>query len=131
MPESLEGLSEIQKIRQELEDIKAMTGALLHAQASVAPAILKRLNSDEALREAFLLVDGVQSQSQIQVALKARGIKGASVGAISAKFDELANDLNLIVYDRTTKAGRVYRKSTLDGALKISRTLAKKPSTGR
>jgi hypothetical protein len=131
VPESLEGLSEIQKIRHELEDIKSMTGALLHAQPNVAKGILDRLRKDAALREAFLLVDGQRSQGQIQSELAGTGIKGSSLTGISERFDILANDLGLVVLDRVNKEGKIYRRTPLDAALKISRTLLRERRNGR
>lgn len=123
MPESSEGFTELKTLRQEVEDLKAITGALLHAQPDLADRFLRALRSDEAMTRIFLLVDGRRSQNEIAATLQNEGLRGASIGNVSAKFERLSQDLGLIVFDRRERAGRIYRRSPLDAALKISRTL--------
>lgn len=123
MPESVEGFGELQKLRREVQDLKAISAALLHAQPDLATRILDLLRKDEVLSRILLLVDGGRSQNEILAQLQAEKVRGSSKGNVSVKFDRLSKDLGLIAFDRRTKAGSIYRKTVLDDALKVSRTL--------
>jgi hypothetical protein len=123
MPESLDGFAEIQKLRHEVEDLKAITGAILENQSDYAEKLISRLKGDPVLKRVFLLVDGERSQAEIVAIILGEGLAGASRPTIYRKFEILAKDMGLIVFDRKVKGGSVFRRTTLDDALKISRTL--------
>jgi hypothetical protein len=131
MPESTNALNELQRLRLDVDDLKAITGALLHAQPDLPQRVLAKLRSDPTLTRALLLVDGQKSQNDILVVLKAERYKGASKRGVSERFKYLSEDLGLIAFDRREKNGSIYRRTALDAALKTSQTLEREARSGR
>jgi hypothetical protein len=125
VPESVEGFAELQKLRHDVEDLKAITGAILHAQPDLGDRIMAVLRKDEVMARVLLLVDGVKTQGEIVEALAAEKLKGGEKSGVSRRFETLSKDLGLIAFDRQTKAGKVYRRTALESALKITRRLEK------
>ena len=127
MPESPDLFSEVAILRDEIEEQGDMIAALVRATGSeVKKQLLEEMNSDSALAEVFLLVDGNRSQGEMLKKLQEQKSKGASAATVSRKLDRLSNDLHLIHYVRRAATGKVYRRSRLDQTLGISRSLAKK-----
>ena len=131
MPESIEGFTEIQKIRHEVEDLKAITGALLHAQPELADKIFTAVRKDEVMTRILLLVDGVRTQQEIVQALAAEKLKGGEKSGISRRFDVLSRDLGLIAFHKQTNRGKIYRRTALENALKICRRLERERKVNR
>jgi hypothetical protein len=131
MPESLEGFSEIHKLRQEVEDLRAISGAVLRNLPDLAAKTLAAVRADPATARIILLVDGARSQNEIRNMLVSEGFKGASLSGVSARFDKLANDLGLIALVERNKAGKIYRRTILDRELKISQTLERLARSGK
>jgi hypothetical protein len=123
MPESLEGFSELQRLRHEVEDLKGITSALLRTQPDLAKGILRDLQGDLAMKRILMLTDGDRSQMQILEIVKGEGISGASLSGVSERISKLVHDYGLIAFDRRTRAGKIYRRTILDSALKISHTI--------
>jgi hypothetical protein len=131
LPESIEGFSELQKLRQDVEDLKAITGAILHSQPDLGDRIMAVLRKDEVMARVLLLVDGARTQKEIVETLTAAKLKGGDKSGVSRRFETLSKDLGLIAFHQQTKAGKIYRRTALDSALKITRRLEKERKTGR
>jgi hypothetical protein len=126
MAESIDLFNEVRQLRSRVEEIGGMTEALVRAQsAELKSAMLERLAKDQALKAAFLAVDGQKSQGQVLEVLTKAKIRGASPATVSRKIDVLEKELHLIeLVDRTAK-GKIYRRTNLDRILGISRQLEK------
>lgn len=117
--------SEVASMRDELEEQGAMINALVRATGKEGrDRLLADFASDPALKEIYLLIDGVRSQGQIVKALESKKLKGASRSAVSRKIDELFHH-GLIARVGQTREGVIYKKSRLDVALGITRELTK------
>jgi hypothetical protein len=125
MPESDELALEVAILRREVEDIGSMTESLVRVQPGIRDEALAAMRKDTTLARVFSLIDGSASQGDIQKALAAAGLRGASKAAISGKFDKLENELHLIRLVRRTKSGNVYARTRLGHALHLDRTLMK------
>jgi hypothetical protein len=124
MPESLPLLQEIAKIRERQDEQAEILNALLrHEGSDLKAKILAELQADSTMRDIYLLVDGRLSQQQILVRLQAAGSPNANKAGVSRRIDRLANDLGLITFVNRTSDGRIYRRSSLDTVLGISRSL--------
>jgi len=123
MPESTDALRELQQLRHDVEDLKGITASLLHSQPDLAARVLVEVKRDATTSRILLLVNGDKSQNEILLQLQAEGMKGASLRGVSERFERLTKDWGLISFDRRAKAGNIYRRTALDGALKISQTL--------
>jgi Fic family protein len=117
--------SEVASMRDELEEQGAMINALVRATGKEGrDRLLADFAGDPALKEIYLLIDGVRSQGQIVKALESKKLKGASRSAVSRKIDELFHH-GLIARVGQTREGVIYKKSRLDVALGITRELTK------
>ncbi|KAB1661928.1 hypothetical protein F8O07_08615 [Pseudoclavibacter sp. CFCC 13796] len=126
MAESLELLAEIAAMRNQLDDVSAMTAALLRANGEeLSEAILDYLSKDEAARIIFLMCDGATTQATIVAGLGARKIKGGSAAQITRKLEKLAKDYHLIAPDHRRAGSKVYRRTQIATALSIERKLLK------
>ncbi|MCU1484944.1 MAG: hypothetical protein JWN67_1690 [Actinomycetia bacterium] len=123
MAESIETFSEIASIRDELEEQGNLIEALLRAQPQLREETLTKILDDSILGEILLLVDGKRSQNEIGELLRARRVKGASVGNLSNKFDKLAKDLHLIRLADRRASGKIYTRSRLEKVLGVVRSL--------
>lgn len=125
MAESDEIFSEVAAMRDELEEQGAMINALVRTSSKERrDDLLKDFSKDVALREIFLLIDGSRAQQEIVEELARRKVKGASRSAVSTKLDKLRFE-GLISRTSRGRAGIVYRKTRLDDALGITRTLTR------
>jgi hypothetical protein len=126
VPESLDLFAEVRLLRAEVEEQGSMLEALVRAQgAEVREAIVKELKADPALSGILRLVNGELSQGQIQQRLAGTGVPGASPAGVSRKMDRL-KELHLVAPTRRTKEGVVYRRTSLDRVLGISKALDSK-----
>jgi DNA-binding transcriptional ArsR family regulator len=121
MPESDETYKRLARMEQDLADLQSMTRTLLRTQGSSrADDIIKALESDDALRQVYALVDGVRSTSEIVDAIKGK----ASPRTVARKLDDLEHEWELITFfARRNPGGTVYRKSLTAEVLKIDRRI--------
>jgi hypothetical protein len=122
MTETPELYAEVANLRDEVEEQGAMLDALVRS-SSRRSEILDVLNKDEALTAVLLLIDGNRSQNEVVDSLRAQGLSGASAATVSRKVDILANELGLVLLSRQHAGGKVYRRTRLERALNIVRTL--------
>ncbi|MEX0666092.1 MAG: hypothetical protein WD598_15180 [Acidimicrobiia bacterium] len=122
MGETPELYAEVANLRDEVEEQGAMLDALVRS-SSRRSEILDALDKDEALRAVLLLIDGNRAQNDVVDALRAQGVSGASAATVSRKVDILANELGLVLLSRQHAGGKVYRRTRLERALNIVRTL--------
>lgn len=126
MPESLDLYAEIAAIRNQLDDVSAVTSALLRAGGTKPKAeILGFLEKDQAARLVFLMCDGETTQAAIVEELTRRGIPGGSRAGVSRKLEVLFNEYHLIAPDHRLHRSKVYRRTTIATALHIERDLNK------
>lgn len=124
MAESLDLFAEVASLRDEIEDQGTVVDALLRASAAeLKKQVLEMFAADPALGKILLLVDGERSQKDIGDILVKEGEKGASAASVSRKLDTLAHDLHLVILDRRSGSGKVYRTTRVDKVLGISRQL--------
>lgn len=124
MPETPDLYAEVAALRIEVEDMSAMTEALLRGgNASIADELITYLSRDESARLVFLLADGVRTQAEIAAEISARGVRGGSQPTVSRKLEQLAHDHHLLLLDRRQGRSNVYRKSKVSAALHIERKL--------
>lgn len=123
MPESDEIFTEVAQLRDEVDEQGLMLDALVRA-SGVDQRIIEALAKDKTATAILLAVDGQRSQTEIGAMLKAKGLPG-SPATVSQKIDMLANDLGLIALSHQNRSGKVYHRTRLDRALKVSRTLGK------
>jgi DNA-binding transcriptional ArsR family regulator len=124
MAESNELFTEVAKIHDEVQDLRALTEALVR-DSRAREAIIEAFERDPALAAIYRLVDGQRSQGEIQRALAEQGLSGVSQASVSRKLDTLAGDLDLVVLLRQISTGKVYRRSALGRVLKIDRAVDK------
>ncbi len=126
MAESLDLLAEIAAMRNQLDDVSAVTAALLRTGGGKAKAeILAFLEKDEAARVIFLMCNGETTQATIVEELKKRGVSGGSAPAVSRKLEKLFNEYHLVAPDHRRQRSKVYRRTTIATALHIERELNK------
>jgi len=126
MAESLELFTEIAAMRNQLEDVSAVTAALLRAgSGSFVADTMAYLIKDEVARLIFLLSDGKVSQAEIVATLKERGIRGGSSRGVSERLGVLTHDHHLLSLDHRTGNRKVYRKTEVARVLQIERKLSK------
>lgn len=127
MPETGELLNEVTRLRRRVDEQGEVLDVLVQldgAQAKVA--LLDRLADDELLRAIYMRVDGARTQGAILADLAAVGVRGANKATVSRRFDELANDLKLIVLVPRKQLGKVYRKSSIDRTFNLTRELERR-----
>jgi hypothetical protein len=126
MAESLELFAEIAAMRNQLEDVSAVTGALLRAGSdSFVADTLAYLTNNEAARLIFLQSNGTVSQAEIVANLRERGVPGGSPRGVSERLVVLTHDYHLLSLDHRTGNRKVYRKTEVARVLQIERKLAK------
>lgn len=124
--ESKDLFAEIAKLRDEVDEQGLMLDALVRGNG-VGTALVDTLRGDPKATAVLLAVDGKRSQGEIVTYLKSRGVS-ISPATVSRKIDYLANDLGLIALSHHQASGKVYHRTRLDRALKVSRELEKTSS---
>lgn len=124
--ESKELFVELAKLRDEVDEQGLMLDALVRANG-VGRELIEILRADEKAEAVLLAVDGKRSQQEIVGHLKSSGVS-ISPATVSRKIDYLANDLGLIALSHHQASGKVYHRTRLDRALKVSRELEKSNS---
>lgn len=126
MPESLELFAQVALLRQEVEEHGAILSSILRAQApQLREEMLAAMRKDRTLAAIFIAVDGKRTQGEILKLVVAQGLKAANVAGVSRRMDRLAHEFGLISLARRTGSGKVYRRTVLDKALRISRAIEK------
>lgn len=126
VPESVDLFGEVAAMRDELDEQGTIIDALVRANGGAfKQEVLSAMEEDPTLAAIYQLVDGQRTQAQILAMLRQRGMKGASARGVSQRMSKL-KDLDLIILiDRRAAGAKVYRRTRLDRALGISRTLGK------
>jgi hypothetical protein len=124
MAESLDLFNEVRQLRAKVNDLGLLTETLVRAQGhDLTEAMMQRFKEDATLRAVFGAVDGKRSQTEILDALKKAGTRGASPATVSRKIDTLQHELHLIELVQVTGKGKIYRRTSLNRILGISRKL--------
>lgn len=124
MTESLDLFNELRQLRSRVDELGLMTETLVRAQSKdLMEAVMARFDGDPALKAVFMSVDGVRSQNEILTRLKKASLKGASKATVSRKIEGLEHELHLIVLADRTAKGKIYKKTTIDKILGVSRRL--------
>lgn len=112
--------NELRIIRSRIESIERGQEVLIRAERkAVLAEILPVFGKDATLGRVYLLVDGAKGQRQISEELTASGF-AASEPTVSRKLETL-RELELVVLDDRTSAGKIYRKTQFDRALRLAR----------
>lgn len=126
MPESLELFAQVALLRQEVEEHGAILSSILRSQAPhLREEILAAMRKDPTLAAILLAVDGQKTQGEILTLVAAQGHKSANLAGVSRRMERLANDFGLISLAKRRGSAKVYRRTVLDKALRISRTVEK------
>jgi hypothetical protein len=111
--------NELRVIRSRIESIERGQEILIRAdRKAVLAEILPSFEKDAILGRIYLLVDGVRGQRQISDELTASGF-AASEATVSRRLETL-RDLELVVLEDRTAAGKIYRKTQFDRALRLT-----------
>jgi hypothetical protein len=114
--------NELRIIRSRIESIERGQEVLIRAERNAVLAeILPFFVKDATLGRIYLLIDGTRGQRQIGDDLSTSGF-AASEATVSRKLDTL-KDLELVVLDDRTAAGKIYRKTQFDRALRLTREI--------
>lgn len=126
MPESLELFAQVALLRREVEEHGAILSSILRTQApQLREEMLAAMRKDHTLAATFAAVDGERTQGEILALLAAQGHKSANAAGVSRRMDRLAHEFGLISFARRRGGGKVYRRTVLDKALRISRAIDK------
>lgn len=125
MAESSDALSEIKKLRGEVDQQGEMLDALVRYDPRVRDNILEEFNNDKVMSMVYLLIDGVKTQQQIVEGLKALGIKGTSAPMVTRKMTTLRTQMRVIT--PVAKDGRswIYAHNRLGRALSLTKNIRK------
>lgn len=125
MSETNEALSEIKKLRSEVDQQGEMLDALVRHDPRVRDSILEEFEKDIVLATVYLLFDGSRTQQQIVENVKTLNIKGTSAPMITRKIDKLRDTMRVIT--PVTQEGRswIYAHSRLGRALNLTKSIRK------
>ena len=125
MSETNEALSEIKKLRSEVDQQGEMLDALVRHDPRVRDSILEEFEKDIVLATVDLLFDGSRTQQQIVENVKTLSIKGTSAPMITRKIDKLRDTMRVIT--PVTQEGRswIYAHSRLGRALNLTKSIRK------
>jgi hypothetical protein len=125
MSETNEALSEIKKLRSEVDQQGEMLDALVRYDPRVRDSILEEFAKDIVLATVYLLCDGSRTQQQIVENVKTLNINGTSAPMITRKIDKLRNTMRVIT--PVTQEGRswIYTHSRLGRALNLTKSIRK------
>lgn len=123
MAETPDLFAEVAAMRNQLDDVSAMTAALLRSSAGATKQILDRMKKDKVARYVYLLSDGKNTQAEIVTILTELGVKGGSRSGVSRKIEVLTEDFHLLAPDHRTSKGSVHRKTEIARALHVDREL--------
>jgi DNA-binding transcriptional ArsR family regulator len=128
MPESLDAYAELRAMRARLEGIEHRQEMLVRAhREEILAEILRYIDSDPAIGEVYLLVNGKRTQKEIVAELERQG-RALDQSTVSRKLKKLMNDLGLVEIVERDASGAALRKSDVDRILnltpKVERRLA-------
>lgn len=123
MAETDDALSEMKKIRSELDQHGEMLDALVRYDPRVRDSILEEFKDDRVLSIVYLLINGLRTQQQIVEELKKLGIKGTSAPMVTRKITTLRRHMRVIT--PADKDGRswIYAHNRLGRALNLTRNI--------
>lgn len=125
MPETSETLSEIKKLRSEVDQQGEMLDALVRYDPRVRDSILDEFKNDKVLAAVYLLVDGNKTQQQIVESMKALNIKGASAPMITRKITALRTHMRVITPVAKDGKSWIYAHNRLGRALSLTKNIRK------
>lgn len=125
MSETNEALSEIKKLRSEVDQQGEMLDALVRYDPRVRDSILEEFKKDRVLAEVYLLFDGNRTQQQIVENMKTLNTKGASAPMITRKIDKLRNTMRVITPVAQKGKSWIYTHSRLGRALSLTKNIRK------
>jgi len=125
MSESHDALSEIMKLRGEVDQQGEMLDALVRYDPQVQESILGEFKKDKVLVMIYLLIDGRRTQKVIIEELKQHGVSGASAPVVTQKLKHLRGYMNVVVPLQRVGGSVVYGHSRLGRALRLDRKLRK------
>jgi Fic family protein len=125
MTDLLEIYAELRTIRSRIDALEQGQQILIRAERErIEASLMPFFEADSALAHIYLQVDGVRGQREIAQALAANGTRGSSEASVSRKLDTLQT-LDLVELIDRNKAGKVYRKTSLDRILRLSKKVEK------
>lgn len=125
MADLLEIYAELRTIRSRIDSLEQGQQILIRAERErIEASLLPYFEADSALARIYLNVDGIRGQKEIAAALAAEGVRGTSEASVSRKLDTL-RDLDLVELVDRNKVGKVYRKTSLDRILRLSKKIEK------
>src|SRR5262245_46608318 len=120
MAESRDAFAELRSMRSRLEGIEHRQEMLVRAHADeILATVWNYIDSDEALGEIYLLINGARTQKQIVAELAKKGIK-LDQSNVSRKLKRLMSELGLVEVSDRDASGAVLRKSDLDKILHLT-----------
>ena len=125
MSETNEALSEIKKLRSEVDQQGEMLDALVRHDPRVRDSILEEFEKDIVLATVYLLFDGSRTQQQIVEIVKTLNIKGASAPMITRKIDKLRDTMRIITPIAQESRSWIYAHSRLGRALNLTKSIRK------
>lgn len=125
MSESDTALSEIMKLRAEVDQQGEMLDAMVQYDPDVQQGVLDEFKKDKVLVMVYLLVDGQRNQKAIVQELKNKGETGASAPMVTRKIQHLAGHMKLITPLQRVGGSWVYVHSRLGRALRLEKKLRK------
>ena len=123
MSETSDALSEIKKMRSELDQHGEMLDALIRYSPIIRDSILDEFKKDKVLSAVYLLIDGVRTQQQITDIMKIT--QGASQPTVTRKIKELKDQVRVITPIAKDSNSWIYVHNRLGRALSLTKKIRK------
>ena len=123
MSETNEALSEIKKLRSEVDQQGEMLDALIRYDPIIRDSILDEFKKDKVLSAVYLLIDGVRTQQQVTDTMKIT--QGASQPTVTRKVRELKDQMRVIAPIAKDGNSWIYTHNRLGRALSLTEKIRK------
>lgn len=123
MSETSDALSEIKKLRSEVDQQGEMLDALIRHDPTIRDSILDEFKKDKVLSEVYLLIDGVRTQQQITDTMKTR--QGVSQPTVTRKVKELKDQMRVIAPIAKDGNSWIYAHNRLGRTLSLTKKIRK------
>ena len=123
MAETSDALSEIKKMRSELDQHGEMLDALIRYSPIIRDSILDEFKKDKVLSAVYLLIDGIRTQQQITDIMKIT--QGASQPTVTRKIKELKDQMRVITPIAKDSNSWIYAHNRLGRALSLTKKIRK------
>lgn len=123
MAETSDALSEMKKIRSELDQHGEMLDALIRYDPVIRDSILDEFKKDKVLSAVYLLIDGSRTQQQITDTMKTT--QGASQPTVTRKIRELKDQMRVVTPIAKDGKSWIYAHNRLGRALSLTKNIRK------